>query len=104
MRLKHYKVNDLIKTKKWSVPFTVRCIYKGYCIAVSKPNSISNYLIINLYDKRVFMGSARYEKYGMKSEQDFKDFIDRVIRNEIQLSLENSCPVHLILDEEEFLR
>ena len=107
VKLKKYELGDLIKTKdeyKWKSPFVVDLIHKGYIVAINKKSVNWVFLFIKSYSGEVFYGSSRFLKYGLKTKQEIRDFIDSIIMGEIKFEYDNCTSVELILDETEFER
>lgn len=102
MNLKKYKEGDSIDTIKWKNPFIVIVSnYRGYTVATMKRGYYLQFMFIDIHDKRVFLGSSYYEEFGLKTDKDCKNFIDKVISREESLNSAESYPVNLIIKEEQ---
>ena len=108
VKLREYKLGDEIYTRqggRWKTPFIVEVIYKGYIVAVNRQLKTNpQFLFIKTYANEVYNGSARFLKYGLSNKTEIKEFIDGVIRHEYVLDKEVCSPIHLILDDSEFIR
>lgn len=105
VKLKKYELGDEIKTNgeyRWKTPFVVEIIYRGYVVAINKKSINWVFLFIKTYTGEVFYGSSRFLKYGIKTKQDIKDFIDDIIRGEKKFEYDNCSSYKLILDKGEF--
>ena len=108
VKLREYKLGDEIYTReggRWKTPFIVEVIYKGYVVAVNrKLKSNPQFLFIRTYANEVYNGSARFLKYGVDNKTSIKQFIDRILSNEVILERDTCTPIHMILAESEFLK
>lgn len=103
VKLKRLELGDTLKTFKWTTPFTVELVYKGFVVAINRKQAKNPiFLFIKTYTNEVFYGSSRFLKYGMTTKKEIRDYIDGIIRKEFTFDYDNCTSVEYMFEEGAF--